>query len=215
LNRDVDYLHELRKSYAAPIFGVTCDHEEIGRIQGRQLSAILPQGGSVLYITGPSENPASKQRTSGMHETKPPNVHVRVMKARWTEDSAYRVVGSWLNLSTSQHSDLNLIAAQNDAMAMGARKAFKELTVGADRDRWLSLPFVGSDGVPGAGQAWVKNGWLTATVVMPPNAGQALKLLVEAFRNAIMPPERSLTVPISFPSLDALHAALRPLVVTR
>ena len=30
LNRDVDYLHELRKAYAVPIFGITCDHEEIG-----------------------------------------------------------------------------------------------------------------------------------------------------------------------------------------
>jgi ribose transport system substrate-binding protein len=209
LNRDVDYLHELRKAYAVAIFGITCDHKEIGRIQGRQMSALLPGGGSALYITGPSENLASNQRSAGMHETKPPHLRVQVMTGRWTEDSAYRAVCSWLQLSTSQYSDVNLIAAQNDAMAMGAKKAFQELPAGAARDRWLSLPFIGSDGVPGAGRAWVESGLLTATVVMPVNAGQALKLLVKAFRTATMPPERILTVPVSFPSLAALRPAYR------
>jgi len=131
------------------------------------------------------------------------------MKGRWTEDSAYQIVSSWLKLSTSQNSDLNLIAGQNDAMAMGAKKAFQELTAGPARDRWLSLPFIGSDGVPGTGQAWVKSGRLTATVIVPPNAGQALTLLVRAFRNATEPPERILIVPVSFPSLDALRATYR------
>jgi len=209
LNRDADYLHELRKAYAVPIFGITCDQEEIGRIQGRQLSALLPRGGSVLYIEGPSENLASNQRTAGMQETKPPNVRVKVIKGRWTEDSGYRVVSSWLKLPTLQHGDVSLIAAQNDAMAMGARKAFQELTAGAARDRWLGLPFIGSDGVPGKGQAWIEKGLLTATIVMPPNAGQALTLLVKAFRNATKPPERILIAPASLPALDALRATFR------
>ena len=52
LNRDVEYIPELRKAYRVPAFCITSDHEEIGRIQGRQLGAILPKGGSVLYIQG-------------------------------------------------------------------------------------------------------------------------------------------------------------------
>src|SRR5579871_110032 len=53
LNCDVDYLEQLRKNLNVPAFAVTRDHLEIGRIQGRQFGALLPQGGSVLYIQGP------------------------------------------------------------------------------------------------------------------------------------------------------------------
>src|SRR6266436_873636 len=50
LNRDATYLDELRKVASAPMFGVSSDHVEIGRLQGRQLAALLPKGGAVLYI---------------------------------------------------------------------------------------------------------------------------------------------------------------------
>src|SRR5881397_412466 len=39
LNRDAAYMPELRKSATAPIFTVSSDHVEIGRIQGRQFAA--------------------------------------------------------------------------------------------------------------------------------------------------------------------------------
>lgn len=134
LNREVEYIADLRKSYRIPAFTLTSDHEEVGRIQGRQLAALLPQGGSVLYIQGPSESLAAKQRTTGMHETKPAGLLVKLMKAQWTETSAYRTVSSWLRLSTSHQTRIDAIAAQDDSMAMGARKAFEELPEGAARD---------------------------------------------------------------------------------
>src|SRR5207302_6309562 len=104
LNRDVEYVTELRKAYRVPIFSITSDHEEIGRIQGRQFAALLPNGGSVLYIEGPAESTAAKQRTSGMYESKPAEVQVKVMRGNWTEASAYKAVSSWLRLSTSQQT---------------------------------------------------------------------------------------------------------------
>src|SRR5580700_9675268 len=61
LNRNVEYIAEIRKAYRIPAFCITSDHEEIGRIQGRQLAAILPNGGTALYIQGPSESLAAKQ----------------------------------------------------------------------------------------------------------------------------------------------------------
>jgi ribose transport system substrate-binding protein len=125
LNREVDYLADLRRAYKVPIFSVSSDHEEIGRLQGKQLAALLPQGGSVLLIQGPSENLAAKQRTTGMYETKPIGVQVKLMRGNWTEEGAYRAISSWLMLSTSQQTPIDVIAAQNDAMALGARKAFQ------------------------------------------------------------------------------------------
>src|SRR5882757_3471379 len=74
LNRDAAYIEELRKTTTAPMFGVSSDHVEIGRLQGRQLAALLPKGGSVIYVQGPSENSAAKERTAGMQETKPANI---------------------------------------------------------------------------------------------------------------------------------------------
>ena len=53
-NAQVDYLATLRKNAKAPVFQVSQDHVEVGRIQGRQMGAILPEGGTVLYLRGPS-----------------------------------------------------------------------------------------------------------------------------------------------------------------
>jgi ABC-type sugar transport system substrate-binding protein len=204
LNRDASYIEELRKTSTAPLFSVSSDHVEIGRIQGRQMAALLRGGGSVLYIQGPSENSAAKDRTLGMQETKPASVQVTTLKAQWTQESAQRSVRSWLKLTTSQRSAIDLISAQDDSMAMGARDAFKELTNEDERERWLKLPFTGCDGLPKTGQAWVRSGMLTATVFVPPNAGQAIELLVDAIQNRKMPAERITTAAVSIPALDAL-----------
>jgi len=204
LNRDANYMAELRKTANTPIFTVSSDHVEIGRIQGRQFAALLPRGGSVLYIQGPSENSAAKERTAGMQETKSANLQVVFLKAQWTEESSLRAVRSWLKLTTSQKSVIDLVGAQDDSMAMGARKAFQELTNGADRDRWLKLPFTGCDGLPNTGQAWVRSGVLAATVFVPPNTGQALEMLVQALQQKKQVPERVLIPPRSIHAVDAL-----------
>jgi len=204
LNRDATYLDELRKVASAPMFGVSSDHVEIGRLQGRQLAALLPKGGSVLYVQGPSENSAAKERTAGMQEIKPPNIQAIMLKAQWTEESALRAVRSWLKLTTSQKSTIDVVAAQDDSMAMGARKAFQELTNEVERERWLKLPFIGCDGLPNTGQAWVKSGQLTATVFVPPNAGQAIEMIADSIRNRKQLPVRVLVAPRSIPALNVL-----------
>jgi ribose transport system substrate-binding protein len=204
LNRDVDYLSELRKTHRVPLFGVTNDHEEIGRIQGRQIAALLPNGGSVLYIEGPSESLPSKQRTTGMYETKPVDVQVKSIRAQWTEASANKAVSSWLRLSTSQQARFDVVAAQDDSMAIGARTAFHDMPEGPAREHWLNLPYLGIDGMPKSGQAWVRSGMLAATVIGPPNAGQAIDMLVQAMQKGTMPAERTLTMPASFPALGSI-----------
>ncbi|HEX8764004.1 MAG TPA: substrate-binding domain-containing protein [Candidatus Acidoferrum sp.] len=205
LNRDANYIAELRKSSKAPIFVVTSDHLEIGRIQGRQIAALLPHGGSILCVQGPAENSAAKDRTTGMNETKPANVHTTLLRAQWTEESSQKAVRSWLKLTTSRKAALDLVAAQDDSMALGARKAFEELPDDAEKERWLRLPFLGCDGLPKTGQAWVKDGLLTATIFVPPNTGQAIEMFVDALQRGKQPPERALTTVVSVPSLSDLR----------
>jgi ribose transport system substrate-binding protein len=204
LNREASYIEELRKTSSAPIFALSSDHPEIGRIQGRQFAALLPRGGTVLYIQGPSENSAAKDRTLGMQEAKPANLQIIALRGQWTEESAQRSVRSWLKLTTSQKATVDVVGAQDDAMAMGARKAFEELPNEMERERWLKIPFTGCDGLPKTGQSWIRSGMLTASVFVPPNAGQAIEMLVQAIQNKKVPPERVLTVPTSIPPLESL-----------
>ncbi len=204
LNRESDYIADLRRSFRVPVFSVTSNHEEIGRIQGRQMAALLPKGGTVLFIEGPAEHFAAKSRLVGLSETKPGNVQLKAIRGQWTDVSAHKAITSWLRLSTSRQSQMDLVAAQNDSMAVGARKAFQELTDSKMRDRWLNIPYIGVDGVSKTGQAWVKSGLLTATVIAPAMAGQCMEMLVRALQNGMSPPEKTFTVPLSFPSLDEL-----------
>lgn len=209
LNREIEYISEISNPHQVPMFSITSDHEEIGRIQGKQFGALLPRGGSVLYIQGPSGSLAAKQRTAGMYETKPENIEIRVLKGEWTSDSAQRSVQAWLRLSTSVKTPIDLIGCQDDSMALGARKAFQELFDAEDRERWLRLPYTGCDGLPKGGQQWVRDGLLAATVVVPPNTGMALEMLVQAHQKSMKPPERTLTPAASFPIVEMLAAAAK------
>jgi ribose transport system substrate-binding protein len=204
LNRFAEYLPELRRTSRAPAFSVSSDHLEIGRIQGLQFAALLPQGGSILYIQGPSENSAAKDRTTGMQQTKPSNIRVNTLKGQWTEDSAYKAVLSWMRLPTSVKQAVDLVAAQDDSMAMGARKAIQEKSETEVREKWLRLPFTGCDGLINSGQKAVRSGMLAATVIVPPNTQPALEMLVAAIEQGQNPIEQVLTVPSSFPSLADL-----------
>ena len=208
LSRNAEYLNELRQTFHVPAFVVTPNHEEIGRIQGRQLAALLPAGGLVLCIQGPSQSLAAKQRHVGLLETKPENIQLRVLRAHWTESSAHKAITSWLCLSTSRAAEIAAVCAQDDSIAIGARKAFQQCTHEL-RKSWLKIPFLGIDGMPKTGQAWVRDGLLTATVFSPPTAGTAIELMARFMQQGIMPPVCTVTEPRSIPALDDLAQRAR------
>jgi len=205
INAGVDYLPQLQQHSLVPVFSVLSDHEEIGKIQGRQIEAILGSQGCVLYIEGPGVRDVSRLRTKGMTATKPAGVNVKTLKGDWTQRSGFHAVQSWLSLSTSRDLHVGMIACQNDDMAMGAHRAFEDLSDLGARDAWLRLPITGCDGVPKAGQAWVSQGWLTATIVSPPLMGEAMQLLATAVKGGSQPPERTLIAPSSFPAVKDLQ----------
>ena len=210
MNREVEYLTDLRRTYKLPIFSISSDHEEIGRIQGKQVAAMLPKGGAILLIQGPTESTAAKNRMTGLYDTKPVGVQVKVMKGNWTEAGAYKTVSSWLKLSTSLQTPVDIVVSQNDAMAIGARKAFKEISDPAAREKFSNIPYIGIDGVRTTGQEWLKRGLLNATVVVPPNTELAIQMLTHAIQTGLLPPEKTLTVPKSMPSVEEL--AKRPVL---
>jgi len=134
------------------------------------------------------------------------------MRGSWTQSSAFNTVQSWLRLSTSRHELIAAVAAQNDAMAMGAKKAFEEFARdSASAQHFQDVPFLGMDGVPTSGQAWVKTRVLAATIVAPALAGTAMDLLVHTLRTGEVTPEITLLDPYSFPALPSIkpHAEMR------
>ena len=204
LSREAEYTRELRKSSTTPIFSISADQVEVGRIQGRQIAALLPRGGSVLLVQGPSVSSVSRERLTGLQESLAPSVHLTSLRGRWTEESGYQSVCSWMRLMAAQKVRIDLIVSQNDSMAMGARKAIQDTVADADRDQWLGIPITGCDGVPRTGQAWVRTGQLTATVITPPSAGQALSMMAKALLAGGSVPEHFLMPPAPFPPIEKL-----------
>jgi ribose transport system substrate-binding protein len=194
----------LRGQGKVPVFSVVSDHETIGKIQGQQVAALLGDAGNVLYVEGPSVRDVAKLRTKGMLATKPPGVSVKSIKGDWTQQSGYNAIKSWLALTTSRQMKINMIACQNDDMAIGARRAFEELGNLQERDAWLHLPLTGCDGVPRAGQDWVRQKRMTATVIAPPLVGEAMQILAAANNSGSQPPERTVIAPTSYPAVKDL-----------
>lgn len=203
LNREADYLAPLRHGATVPVGSVECDNVEVGRIQGRQFGALLPAGGKVLYVEGPGTDVA-KQRRQGLDETRPANVEVLSVRGKWTEESAQQVVAARLPQGP-RPPNVSLIGCQNDAMAMGARKAVEAMPPSPHREEWLKIPFTGVDGVPTTGQVWVQKRLLAATVVTPALTGTALELLAKAVQAGTPMPERTLAKATSYPALESLR----------
>jgi ABC-type sugar transport system substrate-binding protein len=204
MNRDDASVGELARRAGPPVFSVTADQRETGRILGRQIGVLLRGGGQVLCLLGPSSNPVSTERMAGMGETQPGNIKLKLLRCPyWTENAGFQAVSSWLRVSVSQQVDFAAIIGQSDLIALGARRAFQELAAPALRQDWLTLPFLGVNGLK-VGQDAVQTGMLASTVIVPPSTVPAIELLVRAYAEGIRPPNCTLVKPKSYPDLEML-----------
>lgn len=202
-NSDVDYVAQLRKNPRIPVFIVTQGQFEIGRVQGKQIGALLPQGGSVLYIAGPSMSSVATQRFEGMESARPRNIQLTVLRSKWSEASAQQSVGAWLRLATSRAEKYHLVAGQTHELAIGARKAFQSISDLDQQKRWLDLPFLGI-GVASQVKPLVESRVLSAAVITSVTMELALRLLARALESQSHPPERTVVEVSSFPELEKL-----------
>jgi len=202
-NALVDYLEALRKNAKAPVFGVSQDHPEVGRMQGRQIRAILPRGGAILYLRGPATNFLAAQRSDALESELGINIQFKSLKIQWTEESAYNSVTSWLRLSTVHADDTQLIAAQNTDFILAAKRAFEDNTSGDERKKWLGLPFCGV-AVPSQVKQLVDSGTLTAAIVTSVTLDTAIEMLVRHLPTRSQPPQQTFVKAWSLPSLDDL-----------
>ncbi len=202
-NAEVDYLERLRQVAKAPVFAVSQDHAGIGRLQAQQFAALLPNGGSVMYLRGPMGNSLATRRNQGIDAAKPANIKLKTLKIEWTEQNAYQSISSWLRLSTFHAADVDLISSQNTDFIVAARKAFQENSQGAEQQTWLTRLYTAA-GLPSQTKPLVENGVLTAAVVTSLTMNTALDMLVRALQTKALPAEHTYVPASSYPPLEEL-----------
>jgi ribose transport system substrate-binding protein len=200
VNGSARYIEGLRQERAdLPISNVAIDNVEVGRILGRQIRALAPSGGTVLCVDGPADTAAATERRAGTQEVlNGAGYEIKVVNGDWTEASGEKAVAAWLRLKTTEGLRPCAVACQNDAMAVGARRAVR-----AHRREWSDVPFLGCDGLPEGGQKLVRAGELVATVVTPTTAGQAVALVARSLAGE-RPPAEVRLAGRSFPPEDEL-----------
>jgi ABC-type sugar transport system substrate-binding protein len=202
-NSDVDYIRQLSKTSKVPVFTVSQGQNEIGRLQGKQMAALLPQGGNVLMIEGPGLSSVAVQRHEGMETARPRNVQLTMLRSKWSEDNAAQSVGAWLKLATSRPDKFHLIAGQTHELALGARKAFQSTSNPELAQKWLALPFIGI-GIANQVKPLVDRRIFAAAVVTSVTMELALRLLVRTMESKGQAPERSVVEVASYPELEKL-----------
>jgi ABC-type sugar transport system substrate-binding protein len=203
-NAHVDYIGALRRNPKVPVFQISQDHVEVGRIQARQTGAILPNGGSVLYLRGPQMSWWATKRAEGMENAKPKNVEVRSLKIlAASAEGAYNAVSSWMSLTRQRPEGTQLIVSQNADFITGARQAFETVATGPERAKWLALPCAGV-GVAERSKPLVDQGTMCAAVVTSLTLDRAVEMLARALWEGSQPPEHTFVDAYSYPSVEAL-----------
>ena len=145
------------------------DNERLGREGGGVITDLLKnRPGTVLEIQGRSGSPPTLLRSQGLREVlaKHPNIRiVDAIVADWLRDTAEDKVAERIKVIP----DLDVIFAQNDAMAFGAWKA-------AGVAGRPGIKIIGIDGLPGptGGIELVRKGILSATFTCPTGGKEAL-----------------------------------------
>jgi ABC-type sugar transport system substrate-binding protein len=202
-NTDVDYTQKLRKSPKVPVFTVTQGQYEIGRVQGKQLAALLPQGGSVLAVQGPSMSSVAAQRHEGVENARPRNAQLTVLRSKWGAEPAAQSVAAWLRLATSRADKYSVVTGQTHELALGARKALLSTDDQEEKQRWKAMPFLGI-GIASQVKPLVDGRTLAAAVVTSLTMELAIRMLVRALETKVQPPERTPVETTSYPPLEKL-----------
>jgi ABC-type sugar transport system substrate-binding protein len=176
LNAVEDDLDAVRREFPAVCVSTVCpDEVETGRVQGRQMRALVHAGRRVLYIQGSPRSLTSRQRTAGvLEETAGAPFEVALAGGDWSPAFAARTVREWLRLAAGGRRPFDLVCCQNDHQAEGALEALAAAARESKEADFARIPVAGCDGAPEIGQKMVRDGRLAATVVLPRVAGPAV-----------------------------------------
>lgn len=177
-----------------PLGTVGTDHSRVGEIQGQQVNACLPAGGRALCVAGPLRSSAAQQRLDGLRSRLRADVELQEISAgQWTEPDGIVAFNDWYRVAKARDPVVQVVAAGNDELALGARRACEALVHPAHREALLKARFLGVDACPTFGQRLVGEGLLAASVLTPANTGLALSHLDRFWNQGTRVPLRSFT----------------------
>ena len=111
-----------------PLGNVSTDHTAVGEIQGRQIQALLPEGGRLLCIAGPARASAAQQRLEGLKSRLTDQVELQEISAgAWTESDGIVAFNDWYRVAKARDPIVQVVAGGNDELALGARRACEAL----------------------------------------------------------------------------------------
>lgn len=173
------------------------DNYEMGRLMGEYIASRLNGRGRVMEIMGLKGSSPAIERHKGFADAMKEHPGIEVvatLQGDWTEQSAYN---SSLLTTPLGEEQIDFVFAQNDCMAIGARRAIMERrgmasaqkgtgTGGAmpatTQQAKAALPrFCGIDGLPGEGGGLqlVRDSVLDATYIYPTHGDRLLQLAVD------------------------------------
>lgn len=150
---------------------IGADNRELGGVLAHYIVEEVREGGSVLEITGLSKSSPAKERSEGFAGVMADRPDVKTMRKHgdWKEESGYRAMQQALTEGFLP----DYVFAQNDRMALGARRAAMEQ--GID-----SLHYCGIDAlpVPGGGMELVRDSVLEVSCIYPTHGDEVVGLAV-------------------------------------
>jgi len=207
LCRWTDTIADLRRAFPrVPAFSISPNQHNVGQIQGMQLRLLLRPEDELVYIQGPGGTSTSQRRLAATKQVLEDRSGIKwtIFNSDWSREGGHATMKGWLDIFTRGQLPNFVLAAQNDDMAVGARKALFEWASAARPIALDKLRFMGCDGSPAFGQRMVTEGELAATVAIPSVTGPALDELFSAL-SAGRPTSAEIHVDASsFPTLEVL-----------
>lgn len=185
----------------ATLAHVGADNVEGGRIQGRYLLQLLPDGGDVYELQGqPGATPAI-DRHAGLDEIISGQDAVKIVvsqTAQFARDQAVTVFESAL----AGNSEPKAVVCANDDMAFGVAEVAQS--------QGLNIPIIGFDSLPEA-LIDINDGTMAATIEQFPGgqATQAIDILIDFLKNGTTPTEHDTYLTPILITKDNLSAAER------
>jgi ABC-type sugar transport system substrate-binding protein len=197
-----DLVTALRAEFPAlPLALVAIDNLEFGRIQARLLRGLVEAGAKVLCVRGNPFDSGSQERSAGLKEgLRGAGIDIEEVDGRWDATIAEAEVRRWIASPLRHQAPLHAVVAQDDIMAIAARRALDRAVQETGRADLEGIPVIGGDGLPGMGRRWVDEGKLTATVSVTLPGRTAVELLWRHWKDSAPLPAVTRLAPTPYPA---------------
>jgi ABC-type sugar transport system substrate-binding protein len=180
---------------------VGADNVEGGRLQGRYLIEILPEGGDIIELQGQPGAAPAIDRHAGLDEVLGAQDKINVVVSQTAEFARAKAV-TVLEAALASNPEPKAVVCANDDMAFGAVEALA--------DAGLSIPVLGFDALPEALQA-IQAGTMAATIEQFPGkqSTTAIDIVMAKLMNGTDPAEHDTYLTPLLVSADNLGEAER------